>query len=89
VLKGERVVAAASPVLDGANEVFNFGNVFVLCTEVETDLAKGGLKRFKFRVSKNGRNMKSATMIYLEQTGEATGHGQNLMVGQVLYGSEV
>jgi hypothetical protein len=88
-LKGERVVAAASPVFDDANEALNFGNVFFLCTEVGTDMTKGGLKRFNFRVSKNGHNMKSATMIYLEQTGEATGHGRNLTVGQVLYGSEV
>jgi hypothetical protein len=89
MLKGERVVAAASPVLDSTNEALNFGNVFVLCTEVETDMTKGGLKRFKFQVSKNGCNTKSPPMIYLEHTVEATGHGQNLMVGQVLYGSEV
>jgi hypothetical protein len=63
--------------------------VFVLCTEVETDLAEGGLKRFKFRVSKNGHNTKSPPMIYLEHTGEATGHGRNLTIGQVLYSSEV
>jgi hypothetical protein len=89
MLEWERVVAAASPVLDGANVAFNFENVFILCTKVETDLAEGGLKRFKFWVSKNGCNTKSPPMVYLKHTGEATGHGGDLTVWQVLYGSEV
>jgi hypothetical protein len=51
-------------------------------------MTEGGLKRFKFRVSKNGGNTKAAPLINLEHSGEATGHGRNLTVGQVLYGSE-
>jgi hypothetical protein len=35
VFEWERVVATASTAFDGADEAFDFGNMLILCTEVE------------------------------------------------------
>ena len=78
-----------SLVLDGANVVLNLGNVLILGTKIETDLAEGCLKRFEFRVSENGGDAKSPTMVDLDDTGESSSHGGDLMVHQGLDGAKV
>ena len=35
----QRVAATASTVLDSANEAFDFGNMLILCTEVELNVS--------------------------------------------------
>jgi hypothetical protein len=49
VSKQQTVVSTAGPVLDSLNVSLYLGDMFTLCTTVET--AKFLLERFKFRVS--------------------------------------
>ena len=78
-----------SAVLDSVNVSFNPGNVLILGTKVETDLAEGHLKRFEFWVSKSGADVKSPMLIELNDMVEACRHGGDLTVRQGFNGAEV
>ena len=78
--KRKGIIAAASPVFHSANVPLDFGNMFILGTKIETNLTKGCLERFKFRVGESGRDAKSPTVVDLDNTGEASCHGGNLTV---------
>ena len=70
--------------------MFNFGDMFILCTKVEADLTKALLKRFKCWVGECGHDPKAMTMIDLNDTIElAAMAGGGLMAWQGLNGSKV
>lgn len=88
-LEWERVIATMSPVFDGANVAFDFGNVLILHTKVETDFTKSLLERFKLRVGMNGPDVEPHAMVYLYDASETGSHHRGLTVQQVLNGTEV
>jgi hypothetical protein len=85
VLEQEGVIAAAGPILDSPNVALNLGNMFILCAEIEADLAKGGMERLKFRVGKNYSHAECMAMVQFDDMGQCSSqHSGDLSVWQVL-----
>jgi hypothetical protein len=59
----ERVVATVSTIFDGANEAFDFGNMLILCTEVELNVSDDWLERFEFWIGMDSRDAEAASFV--------------------------
>jgi|TARA_B110000240_G_scaffold66917_1_gene76180 hypothetical protein len=62
-LERERVVAAASTVFDSANEAFDFGNMLILCTEVELYVSDDWLERLELWIGMDSRDAEAASFV--------------------------
>ena len=73
-------VPTLSAVFDHANVMLDFCNVFILSTNVKTDVSIAGMKGLKLGVSKSGHNVESTVVIGLNHASEGSSYSWNLMV---------